>query len=90
MNFALCSGSRIRDGLKVMVWLAPLGRLFMYPFQSPAPSADIPPSAFPTELVLAVGPFTSAPFDGQIALERNWPFGLPSALAAMTYPSPTQ
>jgi len=38
----------------------------------------------PTELALAVGPLMSAPFDGQMALERNWPFGPPSGLAART------
>ena len=57
-------------GLKVIVWLAPLGRQLKYSLQSPCPSVDLPPNTLPTELALAVGPLISAPLDGQIAFER--------------------
>ena len=50
----------------------------------------LPPSTLPTELALAVGPLISAPLEGHMALDRNCPLALPSALAAMTYPSPAQ
>ena len=65
-----------------MVWLAPLGSRFTKSFQSPF--SVLPPRTFPTELVLEVGPLTSVPLEGQIALDKNCPFALPSALAART------
>ena len=65
-----------------MVWLAPLGSTLKYSPQSPLPSAALPPSTLPTELTLAVGPLLSAPLEGQMALERNFPLARPSGLAA--------
>ena len=41
----------------------------------PRRSAALPPKTLPTELTLAVGPWVSAPVEGQKALDRNCPFG---------------
>ena len=53
--------------------------------QSPLLPAALPPSTFPTELTLAVGPLMSAPFEGQRAFARNLPLGLPSGLSVVYY-----